>query len=122
MARHYIGYTARGATTLRNVYRDGDTLLLWMDENEVRKLTLDFSAFLDTGETIAGVAIAADSVTVTESTTSPVIILTISAPTGYGEIKATVTFTGGAVVVEHIMAVLNDRSRKGPEADYRLPL
>jgi hypothetical protein len=97
-------------------------MLLWMDENEVRKLTLDFSAFLEPSETIAGTAVAASGVTVTESTTSPNVILTISAPTGYGEIKVTVTLTGGQVVVEHIMAVLNDRSRKGPEADYRLPL
>jgi hypothetical protein len=54
--RHYLGISSRGAAVYRNIGRDetGEPLLL-IDQDETRKLTIDFSDWLETGETIATV-------------------------------------------------------------------
>jgi hypothetical protein len=99
MARHSIHYTPRGATTFYNVHRDltGEPLL-FLDENEVKSLRLDFADYLDTGETISSVASTAKSVTVSVATSSPTVTLTLSAAQSHsdGSVTLVVTFSTGA--------------------------
>lgn len=96
--RHYIGISSRGAAVYRNIRRDetGEPLLL-IDEDETRKLLIDFSDWLETGETIATVTATGNGCTVTASTTSPQTTLTISDVTGYdtGDIKVLATSSTG---------------------------
>jgi hypothetical protein len=98
MARHQINFTPRGATTFYNVRKDltGEPLLL-LDESEVKTLTLDFTDYLDTAETISSVSTTAKSVTVSTATSSPIVTLTLSAAQSHydGSVTAVVTFSSG---------------------------
>jgi hypothetical protein len=79
MTRHYLGIAARGPTVFRNIRTDetGEPLLL-VDEDAIVKLTLDWSDWLESGETIASVSATARSATISTSTTSPRSVITIS--------------------------------------------
>ena len=79
MSRHYLGISARGSTVFRNVRKDetGEPLLL-IDQDAVVKLTIDFSDWLESGETISSVSAVGRSCTISVSTTSPRTVITIS--------------------------------------------
>ena len=79
MSRHYLGISARGPTVFRNVRKDdtGEPLLL-IDEDAVVKLTIDYSDWLETDETLSSVSATARSCTISVSTTSPRTVITIS--------------------------------------------
>lgn len=98
MARHSIHFTPRGATTFHNVRKDltGEPLLL-LDEDEVKTLTLDFTDYLDSGETISSASATAKSVTVSTATSSPTVTLTLSAAQSHsdGSVTLVVIFSSG---------------------------
>lgn len=92
--RHYIGLTSAGPTTLRNVRRDetGEPLIL-IDQDAVSKLRLDFTDWLESGETLSTLTATAEGCTVSTSTSSPTSTLTISAVTSYTDGRITVLAT-----------------------------
>lgn len=78
--------------------------MLLIDENAVVKLTIDFSDWLETGETLSTVTATARSCTVAVATTSPRTVLTISAVTSHhdGDIKIIATASTGEIYREII--------------------
>lgn len=94
MTRHYLGISARGPTVFRNIRKDdtGEPLLL-VDEDAVVKLTIDYSDWLETGETIASAAATARSCTISVATTSPRTVITISDVTSHHDGDITVIAT-----------------------------
>ena len=94
MSRHYLGISARGPTVFRNVRKDdtGEPLLL-IDEDEVVKLTIDYSDWLETDETLSSVSATARSCTISVATTSPRTVITISAVTSNHDGDITVIAT-----------------------------
>lgn len=87
---------------LRNVRRasTGEPLVL-LDENAVTQLELDFTDFLETGETISSASVTYTGVTGSTSTSSPRVTLTLSAATAYtddaGKATYVVTFSSGEI-------------------------
>lgn len=98
MTRHYLGISSKGPNVFRNVRRDntGEPLLL-LDQDEVARLTIDFSDWLETEETISSVSATARNATISVSTTSPRTVITISAVTSFydGDITAIATASTG---------------------------
>ena len=96
MARHSIGFTARGASVLRNLRQDisGRPLVL-LEEGEQARVELDFQSFLETGETVAGASAAADNVTAEIANDTTSATLTLSGSKDWGEALVTVTFSSG---------------------------
>jgi len=98
VTRHYLGISEKGPTVFRNVRMDdtGEPLLL-IDQDAVVKLTIDFSDWLETGETLSSVSATARSATISVSTTSPRTVITISAVTSYydGDITVIATSSTG---------------------------
>lgn len=94
MSRHYLGISARGPTVFRNVRKDdtGEPLLL-IDEDAVVKLTIDYSDWLETDETLSSVSATARSCTISVATTSPRTVITISAVTSNHDGDITVIAT-----------------------------
>ena len=94
MSRHYLGISARGPTVFRNVRKDdtGEPLLL-IDEDEVVKLTIDYSDWLETDETLSSVSATARSCTISVATASPRTVITISAVTSNHDGDITVIAT-----------------------------
>lgn len=105
MTRHYLGISARGSTVFRNVRKDetGEPLLL-IDQDAVVKLTIDFSDWLESGETISSVSATGRSCTISVSTTSPRTVITISAVTSNhdGDITVIATASTGEIYREII--------------------
>lgn len=108
MKRAYIGFTSKGPTILRNIRRapTGEPLLL-LDESAVAKVELDFTDFLESGETISSASITYENVTGSTSTSSPRVTLTLSAATAYDNTgKATyVVTTSNSEVFRGILRV-----------------
>jgi len=98
VTRHYIGIAQRGITALRNVRRDntGEPLIL-MDPDQVDTLTVNFSEFLNSGETISTATATAEGCTATASTSSPNVTLTISNPSDDGKITLKATTSASNV-------------------------
>lgn len=96
MARHYIGVASRGITVLRNIRTDktGEPLLL-LDEDEIARVVVNFSGYLETGETISSASIEPTGVTATASTSSPNVTLTVSGSGYDGKITLVVTMSTG---------------------------
>lgn len=94
MARNSIIFTARGPAVFRNVRKDltGEPLLL-IDQDEVKTLVLDFASYVESGETISSATAAAESVTCSISTSSPLVTLTLSAATSNSDGRVTVVVT-----------------------------
>jgi pyocin large subunit-like protein len=106
MARRYIGLTKRGIATLRNV-RKAETgePLVTLDENEVDDLVIDFTGYLESGETVSSATATPNGVTETISTTSPKVTLTLSEANQYnlsGRIEVVVTMSSGTVWRQYI--------------------
>ena len=98
MARKYIGYTARGATTFRNVRREDGYPIVLMEEGETVKVSLDWSAMLDSGETISSVTASGDGIAASASTSGTTTTLTLSSPAAWGEVTVTATLSSGEVI------------------------
>lgn len=98
MTRHYLGVSAKGPNVFRNVRRDitGEPLLL-LDQDEVARLTIDWSDWLETEETISSVSATARNASISVSTTSPRTVITISAVTSFydGDITVIATASTG---------------------------
>jgi len=77
---------------------------LLIDENAVVKLTIDFSDWLESGETISSVSATGRSCTISVSTTSPRTVITISAVTSNhdGDITVIATASTGEIYREII--------------------
>lgn len=119
MTRHVLGYTARGATWYRNIRMDEyRNPLLLMEEGETRKLKLDFTDLLETGETISSATASAVGVTTSISTSSPSVTLTFSAPGTWGEVTVTITLSSGELIVETIRVRQNMRNTDPTETSY----
>lgn len=98
MTRHYLGVSSKGPNVFRNVRRDitGEPLLL-LDQDEVARLTIDWSDWLETEETISSVSATARNASISVSTTSPRTVITISAVTSFydGDITVIATASTG---------------------------
>lgn len=105
MSRHYLGISARGSTVFRNVRKDetGEPLLL-IDENAVVKLTIDFSDWLESAETLSTLTAVGRSCTVAVSGSGSSRVLTISAVTSShdGDITVIATASTGEIYREII--------------------
>jgi len=79
MSRHYVGFTERGPVVYENVRKDvtGEPLV-FVDPDEIKTLTLDLSAYLTSGETIANAKASTQSVTAVISNTTTSINLTLN--------------------------------------------
>lgn len=122
MARHYIGVTRRGITTLDNVRKDptGEPLIL-MDEGEVKTLVVDFAEYLESGETVSSATADDESVTASIVTSSPTVTLTLSAATSYydGKVTLLVTMSSGNKFRTVIRVRRTDRyTDEALESDY----
>jgi len=99
VTRAYVGFTTRGPTVFRNVRKaQSGEILVTLDENEAKDLQLDFTGYLETGETVSSATVEPEGVTATVATTSPNVTLTLSEATKYdlsGKIETIVTFSSG---------------------------
>lgn len=95
--RRYIGVTDAGPVVLHNVRRDdtGEPLLL-IDQDAVETVRMNFSAWLETGETITSASVTAENCTASTSTATPNIDITLSAVTSYTDGKVTVIATASS--------------------------
>lgn len=116
--RHYLGISPAGPAVFNNVRREdtGEPLLL-LDRTAVAKLRVNFSDWLDSGETISSVATTAQNCTVSASTSSPNVDLTISDVTFDGMITMTVTGSTGLAYTGTIRT--RRTNRYGDERSYR---
>lgn len=120
MARHYIGYTQRGATVLKNVRSESGYPLLYMEVGETRKVTLNLSSLLETGETVSSATVVADGVTAAIATSSPNITLTLSGASAWGEATVTITLSNGEIIVDTIRVRLSHRAYDPTEVAYAI--
>jgi len=105
MARLLIAYTPNGIRVLRNVRTDdtSDPLIL-LDEGETKVVTIDMTAYLDSGETISSVTSTQQSVTASVSTATPIITITLSGATSYadGTVTFVITLSSGEIIRQQI--------------------
>ena len=99
MSRYYVGFTQRGPTSLRNVRKapTGELMML-VEEEEVKVLTLDFTGFLETGETVSSATLSSERVTASAEFSGTSVTLTISESEAYdllGNITVLVNFSTG---------------------------
>jgi hypothetical protein len=103
--RLLIAYTPNGIKVLRNVRKDetGEPLIL-VDEDETKTVTIDLTAYLDTGETISSVTTTDENVTATATLTSPTIALALSGATSHddGSVTLTITLSSGEIMRQTI--------------------
>lgn len=94
MTRHYLGVSSLGPNVYRNIRKDttGEPLLL-IDQDEIARLTIDWSDWLEPEETIASVSATSRNATISTSTTSPRSIITISDVTSYHDGDMTIIAT-----------------------------
>lgn len=94
MTRHYLGVSSKGPNVFRNVRRDvtGEPLLL-LDQDEVARLTIDCSDWLETEETISSVSATARNATISVSTSGDRAIITIANVTSFHDGDITVIAT-----------------------------
>jgi hypothetical protein len=105
MPRRLIAYTPNGIRTLRNVYTDetGEPLV-FVDEGETKTVTIDMTAYLDTGETISSVTHTDQLVTADVTLTSPTMAIELTGTTSHhdGLTTLTITLSSGEVMVQTI--------------------
>jgi len=82
VTRYYLGISSRGPTVLRNIRKDdtGEPLLL-IDQDEIARLTLDFSDWLESSEELSNVTATARSCTASVGIISsgvPRVVITLS--------------------------------------------
>jgi len=105
MARQAVIYTAKGATTHKNVRRDTDgASILNMAEGTARTLVLDFTSLLETSETVDSIAVTQDGVAVATAVASPTVTMTLTAPTEGGYATSLVTLSSGEII-EHKLCI-----------------
>lgn len=94
MTRHYLGISSRGPNVFRNVRLDstGEPLLL-IDQDEIARLTIDFSDWLEPGETLSSVSATARNATISSSLSGDQAVITISDVTSYHDGDITVIAT-----------------------------
>lgn len=117
MSRHYLGISARGPTVFRNIRKDdtGEPLLL-IDEDAVVKLTIDYSDWLEEGETISSVSATARSCTISVATTSPRTVITISAVTSNHDGDITIVATASTGEKDRMIIRVRRTNRYTDEA------
>ncbi len=120
MTRHYLGIGSRGATVFRNVRRDeSGEPLLFVDEDAITKLQINFTDYLETGETVSSAAVdQSTGCTVAIATSSPNVTLTLSAVTN-GSVTLNVTMSNGEIYRIIIWVRRTNRySNDVPRSDY----
>ena len=117
--RQYIGIGPQGIAVLRNIRADvtGEPLLL-LDEDAISKLRINFSDYLESGETISSATASATGCTAAIVTATPNITLTISDSTYDGKITLTVTTSTGDVFVQIIRVRQTQRTGDELIPDY----
>ena len=105
MARLYLGYNERGLVVSKNV-RIGSTgqPLVLLDQYEAEPVVLDFTAYLQPGETILSAVGTALACTATVTVASPLINLTLGNVTSWvdGDVTLIITFSSAAVLSQVI--------------------
>jgi hypothetical protein len=94
VTRYYLGISSSGPNVLRNVRLDetGEPLLL-IDQDAIAKITIDFTDWLETGETLSGLTATPRGCEVSVSTSGPKSVLTISEVTSFDDGDITIIGT-----------------------------
>lgn len=119
MTRHYLGVSDKGPNVFRNVRRapTGEPLLL-IDQDEVARLTIDWSDWLETEETISSVSDTARNCTISTSTTGAQATITISAVVSHHDGDITVIATASTGEKWRGIIRVRRANRQGDEAPY----
>lgn len=122
MSRYQIIYTDSGAAVMRNVRKasTGEPMLL-LDEGEAATITLDFTALLETGETISSATkIEQQSVTATVTNATPLVTVALSAATSYvmGHVEIRITLSSGEIIRQVIHCRRTNRAGEEHASDY----
>jgi hypothetical protein len=122
MSRYYVGFTQRGPTVLRNVRKapTGDILFL-IEEDEVKSLQLDYTGFLESGETVSASALASENVTASATVSSPTVTIEISEAEVYdltGRIVVVTTLSTGRKVRTTIRARRKNNTAEEFDTSY----
>ena len=116
MARHSIGFTAAGASVFRNVRKTtGGRALLLLDEDDIVDLELDFTRYLEDGESVSSLTATGRGVTVSATLASPKATLTLSKAGRDGEVDVVATFSSGRAWSDRVL--VRNPQRYGEEAD-----
>lgn len=118
--KHYLAVTSSGPTVFRNVHKDttGEPLV-YLDQEAVTKLRLNFAQWLDTGETISSATVTAESVTASTTTSSPNVDVTLSAAQSYSDGKIIVVVTSSTSQKWRGIIRVRRTNRYGDEQNFR---
>lgn len=118
--RYYLGVSPAGPTVFSHIHKDdtGEPLLL-VDEGAAKKLRLNFSDWLESGETISSATVTTENCTVSLSTSSPNVDLTISAVTSYAYGRAIVLVTSSTGEIWRQVIRIRRTNRYTEEQKYR---
>ena len=122
MSRYYVGFTQRGPTVLRNVRKapTGEILFL-IEEDEVKSLQLDYTGFLESGETVSESSLSSDNVTASATVSSPTVTIEISEAEAYdltGRIVVVTTLSTGRKVRTTIRARRKNNTAEELDTSY----
>lgn len=119
MTRHYLGVSSKGPNVFRNVRRatTGEPLLL-LDQDEVARLVIDWSDWLETEETISSISATGRNCTVSTSTSGPQATITISDVTSYHDGDITVIATASTGEKWRGIIRVRRTNREGDDALY----
>jgi hypothetical protein len=115
--RQFIGVTPKGPTTFVNVRRDetGEPLL-FLDKDEVTKLRVNFTDWLESGETITSATVVARNCTASLATSSPNCDITLSAATSRSDGDVTLKVTSSTAQVWRGVIKVRQTNRYGDES------
>ena len=118
--RHYLGISSAGPTVFRNVRRDvtGEPLLL-VDQDAACRLRVNFSDWLESGETISSITVSGESCTVSSALSSPNVTLTISAVTNSYDGRITLKATASTGEIWRGIIRVRRPNRYGDEQPFR---
>lgn len=119
--RFYLGVAPSGDFAIQRGVRVDDTgePLMLVDQDEVARLRINLSDWLETSETISSATATNNNCTVTLSTASPNVDLTISnvASFAYGTSLIKITSSSGDILAKTIR--IRRRNRYTDEQTYR---
>jgi hypothetical protein len=117
--RHYIGVSPQEPATLRHIRRDvtGEPLLL-LDKDAIAKILINFSDYLESGETISSATATATGCTAAIATSTPNVTLTVSEATQEGSIIVLATTSTSQVWAQTIRVRRTQRIGDEYLSDY----
>lgn len=115
--RNTIGYSPSGRKARYGVHLNakGQPLLL-LEEGEAARLVLDFTDYLDGGETVSSASVSNNGISVSASVSSPKVTLTASNAGSFGTTEVTVILSTGDKIVETIE--IRNRNAGAQPSDY----